>query len=178
MTRTGNEPLAGKATFPKKRAAKKALHRLVAEDGGATLPEIIIALLLTSLILGVLGSAVYQLFTTTRLGNDTLVALHDLEIAGFWLTRDAREAQSFTPGSGAVYGSFVTGSSTVQYSYDSENSALVRTVGGQSRIVARHILQQSDVQFSVSDSLVTVVLTSTSGATSRSTTLKMSMRMA
>jgi len=157
--------------------AEHSLRRLVSEDRGMTLTEVLVAIFLMSLLIGVLGMAFYQLFTATRWGNDTLTALHDLENAEVWLSRDARQAESFTPGSSPVYGTFDCGDSTVQYSYDSDNTALVRAVdGGSPLTVARHIAQQSDVGFSVGGSLVTITLTSTSGAISRSTTLKINMR--
>jgi hypothetical protein len=145
-----------------------------------TLTEILVSAFLMSLLLGLLGTAFYQFFTATRGGNDTLTALHDLENAGVWLSRDASEAQSFTPGSSPVYGTFDCGDySTVQYgySYDSGNTALVRTVdGGPPLTVARYIAQESDVGFSVAGSLVTITLISTSGRISRTTTLEISMR--
>ncbi len=153
-----------------------SLRRLVTEDRGATLTEIIVALFLTSLVLGLLGTAIYQIFSATRWGNESLAAMHDLEIAGVWLSRDAREALSFTPGSGTLYGTLDCGDSTAQYSYDSANTALVRTAQGRSLTVARHIAQQNDVQFTVDGSLVTVSLTSTSGSTSRNATFQISMR--
>jgi hypothetical protein len=150
-----------------------------------TLTEMLVSAFLMSLLIGVLGTAFYQFFTATRWGNDTLTALHDLENAEVWLSRDAREAQSFTPESSPVYGTFDCGDySTVEYrySYDSGSTALVREklVGGvveSTLVVARHIAQQGDVEFPpVDGSLVTITLTSTSGAISRSATLKINMR--
>ena len=165
------------ATLVRPALAGRSLRRLVTEDRGITLTEMLVTLFLMSLLLGLLGTAFYQFFTATRWGNDTLTALHDLENAGTWLSGDARQAQSFTPGSSPVYGTFDGGDSTVQYSYNSENTALVRTVdGGSPLTVARHIAQEDHVQFSVDGSLVTITLTSTSGAISRSTTLKINVR--
>lgn len=166
-----------RATLVNPSPAGQSLRRLVTEDRGMTLTEMLVSAFLMSLLIGVLGTAFYQFFTATRRGNDALTALHDLENAEVWLSRDAREAQSFTPGSSAVYGTFDCGDSTVQYSYNSGNTALARTVdGGSPLTVARHIAQQSDVGFSVDGSLVTITLTSTSGAISRSATLKINMR--
>lgn len=160
------------------------LRRLATEDRGITLTETLVSIFLMSLLMGLLGTAFYQFFTATRRGNDALTALHDLENARVWLSRDASEAQSFTPGSGSIYGTFACGAySTVQYrySYNSGNTALVREKivdGGiqSTLVVARHIAQKSDVGFSVSGHLVTITLISTSGATSRSATLKINMR--
>lgn len=174
----------GGATLVHLDPAGQPLRRLVTEDRGVTLTEMLVTTFLMSLLIGVLGTAFYQLFTTTRWGNDTLTALHDLENAEVWLSRDASEAQSFTPGSSPVYGTFDCGDySTVQYrySYDSGDTALVREKivdgGVESTLtVARHIAQESDVGFSVNGSLVTITLASTSDAISRNTTLEINMR--
>lgn len=173
-----------RATLVSPSPAGHSLRRLITEDRGMTLTEMLVSAFLMSLLIGVLGTAFYQFFTATRWGNDTLTALHDLENAEVWLSRDVREAQSFTPGSSPVYGTFDCGDySTVQYrySYDSGNTALVREKivdgGVESTLtVARHIDQESDVAFSAGSSLVTITLTSTSGAISRNTTLKINMR--
>lgn len=174
-----------RATLVNPSPAGHYLRRLVTEDRGMTLTEMLVSAFLMSLLIGVLGTAFYQFFTATRWGNDTLTALHDLENAEVWLSRDAREAQSFTPGSSAVYGTFDCGDySTVQYrySYDSGSTALVREKIVDDSVestltVARHIAQQSDVGFSVAGHLVTITLTSsTSDAISRRTTLTINMR--
>lgn len=183
MGKRKHSPVRG-ATLVHRRAGGQSLRRLVTEDRGMTLTEMLVTLFLMSLLLGLLGTAFYQFFTATRWGNNTLTALHDLENAQVWLSRDARQAQSFTPGSSPVYGAFDCGDySTVEYrySYDSGNTALVREKivdgGVESTLtVARHIAQQSDVGFSVNGSLVTITLTSTSGAISGNTTLKINMR--
>lgn len=159
-------------------------RRLVTEDRGMTLTEILVSIFLMSLLIGVLGTAFYQFYAAARWGNNTLTVLHDQENAQVWLSRDAREAQSFTPASSPVYGTFYCGDySTTQYrySYDSGNTALVREKivdgGVESTLaVARHIAQESDVGFSVNGNLVTITLTCTSGATSRATTLEINMR--
>lgn len=183
MGKWKDSPVGG-ATLVHRRAGGQSLRRLVTEDRGVTLTEILVTLFLTSLLIGVLGTAFYQLFTATRWGNDTLTALHDLENAEVWLSRDIRQARSFTPGSSPVYGTFDCGDySTVQYrySYDSGSTALVREKIADGSVestltVARHIAQHSDVGFSVGGSLVTITLTSTSDAISRNTTLKINMR--
>ncbi|MCJ7619678.1 MAG: hypothetical protein MUP64_05620 [Anaerolineae bacterium] len=156
---------------------RRRFLRIVAKDEGATLTELLVSIFLASLLVSVLGTAMYQFYAVSRLGNDSLTVLHDLENVGVWLSRDAREARAFAPGSGTVYGTLDCGGSTVEYSYDAGDTALVRTVDGQSLTVARHIAQQNDVQFSVNGTLVTVSLTSTSGATSRSATLEVNMRV-
>jgi len=157
-----------RATLVNPSPAGHYLRRLVTEDRGMTLTEMLVSAFLMSLLIGVLGTAFYQFFTATRWGNDALTALHDLENAEVWLSRDAREARSFTPGASPVYGTFDCGDSTVQYrySYDPSRTALVREkmVNGvveSTLVVARHIAQQGDVAFSVARSLVTITLKST-----------------
>jgi hypothetical protein len=184
MVRKGKESPLGRITVVYPGRAEHSLGRLVAEDRGMTLTEMLVTAFLMFLLIGLLGTAFYQFFTATRGGNDALTALHDLENARVWLSRDVSEAQSFTSGSSPVYGTFDCGDySTVQYrySYDLGNTALVREKivdgGVESTLtLARHIAQESDVGFSVSGNLVTITLISTSGATSRSATLKVNMR--
>jgi hypothetical protein len=99
------------------------------------------------------------------------------------LGRDAPEAASFTPGSGSVYGTLNWADSSTQYrySYDSIDSSLIRehlenSIVQTSRTIARHIENQSDVIFNNSGDLLTVTITATSGAESKSTILNFAFR--
>jgi hypothetical protein len=135
-------------------------------ENGATLPELLIALVVSAAALGLVGTAVYQLFIASSHGNARLTALHNLGNASLWLNRDTKQSATFSPGSAPIYGTFTTGDSSLQfrYAYDAANGALVRqrVVDGsvdQSMTVARGILDPSDILFSTSGSLVTVSLT-------------------
>ena len=164
----------------------RRVWRRIQGEYGATIPEMLIALVIAASVAGLIGTAVFQFFVATTDGNSRLIVLHDLENASVWLGRDVSQAQSFTPGAGTVYGTLTTGDATVQYrySYDASNTALVRehlvsaTVQSTTRI-ARRVANQGDVTFSVSGNLLTVSITSTSanGSIAESTTLKLYMRV-
>jgi len=155
-------------------------------ERGATIPEILIALVLSTFAAGLIATAAYQFFIVTNDSNNRLAVLHDLENVSTWLGRDASEAQAFTPGSGAVYGTLETGNTSVKYrySYDAGQTALVREhlvdeVVQSTTTIARWIASQGDVVFSVSGNLLTVSITASGagGAVSESTTLKLSMKV-
>jgi hypothetical protein len=153
-------------------------------ETGASLVELLIGIAISTFVVATLGAAVYQFFAISGTGNARMAVLHDLQNAGLWLGRDAQEASSFSAGGGLVYGTFNWSDLSVQfrYSYDPGTTSLIREhlVGGvtQSTVaVARHIASQSDVTFSPSGSLVTVLITSTSGGVSAGDTILLAMRV-
>lgn len=152
-------------------------------QAGFTAPELLIAAFLVAASAGLISTAIYQVFVVSQDGNSRLSVLSDLENAALWIGRDATEAVSWTPGTGRQYGTFATSDSTVSYRYlyDSGEGALVRQVlvsgTPQNSIrIARHIDQFSDVSFGSSGSLMDVSITATSGGSSESTTLYLTMR--
>jgi hypothetical protein len=164
----------------------RRVKRLIRGESGATLPEMLIMLVLIASAASLIGTAVYQLFLATSDGNARLTALHNLQNASIWLGRDASESQSFSAGAGSVYGTFTTGDPTVEYrySYDASDGDLVREhlISGtpQSTLrVARGIADQGDIVFSLAGELLTVSITTTSpaGAIDESATLKLAMRV-
>lgn len=155
-------------------------------ERGATLPEMLIAIVLSTFAAGLIATAAYQFFIVTNDSNNRLAVLHDLENASTWLGRDASESQLFSPGSGAIYGTLETGNPSIKYrySYDTGNTALVREdlvdeVVQSTIRIARWIANQGDVVFSVSGNLLTVSITATDadGLLSESATLKFSMKV-
>lgn len=152
-------------------------------QAGFTLPEMLIAAFLVASAAGLIATAIYQVFIVSQGGNARLSELTDLENAALWIGRDATESVSWTPGAGRVYGVFDTSDPTISYRYGfigAENAlarqVLVSGTPQQTLSIARHIANQGDVVFNVSGSLVTVAITSTSGATSQSATFNVSMR--
>ncbi len=157
---------------------------LAQDEAGFTIPEMLIAAFLVASTAGLIATAINQIFVVSRDGNARLAALGDLENATVWIGRDTSEAKSFTAGTGTIYGTLTTSDPTVQYrySYDQANTALVREhlVSGSpvsTLRVARRIVDQSDVSFSATGSLLTVSITATSGPTSESAELKLGMRV-
>ena len=164
---------------------RKVWQKLGSEEG-VTIPEMLVAMFLAALVAGLIGTAVYQFFIIGTDGRNRFEAMGDLENASLWLGRDVSEAESFTSGSGIVYGALTTADPTIQYrySYDAGNTALVRehvvsSVVQSTLRVARHIANQGDVIFSLSGSLLTISITATSddGAYSKSTSLNLAMRV-
>jgi prepilin-type N-terminal cleavage/methylation domain-containing protein len=159
---------------------------LIRNERGVTIPELMISLVIAASVAGLIGTAVYQFFVVTSNGNDRLTVLQSLQNASVWLGRDVSETQSFSIGTGNVYGTLTTGDPSVEYrySYDATEKALVREhlVSGvvqSTRDVARRIENQGDIVFSVSGNLVSVSITSTSdnGAVSETRALDMAMRV-
>jgi len=162
---------------------KENRPRIAHEERGATLVELLVAVAISILVFSFLSTALVQFVLTTRWGNNLLQVTNDIQVASLWLGRDAPEAASFTPGSGSVYGTLNWDDSSNQYrySYDSSDNSLVRehlenSIVQSTRKVARHIQNQSDVTFNNSGELLTVTITSTSGAESKSATLNFALR--
>jgi hypothetical protein len=137
-------------------------------EQGATLPELLIAMVISASVIGLIGTALFQLFVASTTGNARLSALHNIQTAALWLNRDVQEAESFSAGAGPEYGTFATGDSSIQYrySYHAGAEALVREVlidGTPDLIlrVARGIQEQGDVAFTENGGLVTITMTVT-----------------
>ena len=135
---------------------------------GLTLIEVIIVLALIALIMPPTVMAMYQFLWIAPQNSDALTLDHDLRMAAQWISRDGRQAQTFTPGSKPDYEPFrwedypsppVT-SYTVRYYH--EGSSLMRelTVNGSSSTIsiARNIQSYEDISFQLVGSVVTVTL--------------------
>lgn len=170
----------------KRTVSPNRMPRSRRAERGATLPELLIALLVSTAALGLIGTAVYQLFVTSAIGNARLTALHNLQNAALWLNRDAQQAEGFTPGSDPVYGVFTTGDPSIQfrYSYDAMEAALLRELlidGASDRTlqVARGVQDQGDIVFSAIGSLLTISITTgdLDGQVTESMQLRSAMRV-
>jgi YD repeat-containing protein len=156
---------------------------MVREERGASLVELLVAVAISIMVFAILSTALVQFVLSTRWGNNLLQVTNDIQVTSLWLGRDAPEAASFTPGSGSVYGTlnWADSSNQYRYSYDSADNSLVRehlenSIVQSTRKVARHIENQSDVSFNYSGELLTVSITSTHGAESKSATLNFALR--
>jgi hypothetical protein len=159
-------------------------NRLIAEEYGVSLVEVLVGLAIAAGIAAFIGTAVWQFFSVTRWGNNQMLAASDHQTAILWLGRDSAEAESFTSGSGLVYGTFTwpEGDPSYRYLYDPAEGAIIREVlsGGSvqsSRVIARYIAAQTDVTFSASGKLITVTLLSTHADQTFSTELQLAMRV-
>lgn len=153
------------------------------DEQGASLVELLVAISISVLVIGVITTSLVQFLLVTDWGKDQLLISNDLQVAATWLGRDALEAASFSPGSGNVYGTLNWDNLDHQYrySYDSSQNTLVREhlqsgVVQSTQNVARHIAAQGDVTFNLNGHLLTVTITSTSGGESESITLHLALR--
>ena len=170
-------------TFSAKSVRIRGRVKRVHSERGTTMVELLVAMSISVLVFGIISTALVQFFLVTRWGNDQLIVTNDLQVASLWLGRDALESASFTPGAGVIYGTLNWADSTHQYrySYNLSDGSLVREHFQDSILqstlqVARHIANQGDVSFSISDELLTVSITSTSGDESEAVSLKLALR--
>jgi hypothetical protein len=131
---------------------------------GITLVETLLAASITAMIVGVLGSALFLFWRGTEQGNDQYRALHDVQNAGFWITRDGEMAQStsLTPGADPLQSMTLSWADEGQVhtvSYSLSGASLQRDEDGSVSTVARNV---SAAGFSISaQRVITVVITST-----------------
>jgi len=128
-------------------------------ERGFTFIELIIAMVLTSMIVSVMGSALYHFLITPARQADHITAVNELRFALDIIQNDGVQAQSFTSYESSDYGYFTweifdTGLGTVvtytaSYSYDNVGERLIReeTKDGTIRSIASHIAAAGDVVF-------------------------------
>lgn len=157
--------------------------RSIQDEKGTSLVELLVAMGISVLVFSILSTSLVQFVLTTRWGNNLLQVTNDIQVTSLWLGRDALEAASFSPGSGSVYGTlnWADSSNQYRYSYDSADGTLVRehlenSIVQSTRKVARHIENQSDVTFNITGELLSISITSTSGAESKSANLDFAFR--
>jgi prepilin-type N-terminal cleavage/methylation domain-containing protein len=71
----------------------KLIHK---DQKGLTLLELIIAIAITSLITGGIGTIVYQIYTGSARSSNHMVAVRQVQEAGYWLSEYAYSAQNTT----------------------------------------------------------------------------------
>lgn len=166
-----------------RNAKHKEIYPDLNQERGTSIVEVLVAMSISLIVFGVITTSMVQFMLVTRWGNSQLQITNDIQVASLWLGRDALEASSFTAGTGNVYGilNWPDSSNQFRYSYNALEQALVREhiEDGSlqtSHTVARYILDQNDVSFSTSGSLLTVSITSTSGDEIKSVDVEFSMR--
>ena len=141
--------------------------KLLSEQKGFTLVEILIALGITALITGVLGTAIFQIFDRSVRGQDTLRALNDIQNAGRWLYLDGGRAETTdlvndAPSVNSMTLNWTSDGQPHAATYALTNSELIRNHNGTQTTVARYV---SVADFSISNDLITINLTSSPGST-------------
>lgn len=121
---------------------------------GFTMVELVVAVAITGMIVGFLGTAVYQITTVTEYGNDRLTALHELQNSAYWFNLDGQQAVSASTDSGLL----LTISESTSITYALAGSELRRTSGENQMVLARNI---SSANFSINNRIITMSLTST-----------------
>ena len=139
--------------------------KTVADQKGITLVETIVAAGIASMLIGVLGSAIFLFTRTTEQGNNELRALHDVQNTGHWLTRDGKmaEATDLVDGAGPVGNmtmNWTDGGLAYTVTYSLSGTDLQRDYNGAAITVARYV---SSVGFSISQGIITANLTSSPG---------------
>jgi prepilin-type N-terminal cleavage/methylation domain-containing protein len=111
---------------------------------GYSLPELLVTVAITGLIVSFLGMAVYQILNVTEYGGDQMIANHELQNAAHWVSYDGQMAKTATGGEELIL--LLPDSSLVTYGV--VGSELLRTAGGSQMILARNI---SAVEFLVEE---------------------------
>ena len=120
---------------------------------GVALPELLITVAITGLIVSFLGTAIYQIITVTEYGNDRMTAMHELQNAAHWVNLDGQMARTASGGNELAL--TLPDDSSVTYSV--VGTELRRTAGESQMTLARNI---SSANFTVENRIITMTVTS------------------
>ena len=120
---------------------------------GFTLPELLITVAITGLIVSFLGMAIYQIITVTEYSNDRMIAMHELQNTAHWFSHDGQMASTASGGSELV----LTLPDDSSITYAVVDTELSRTAGDSQMTLARSI---SDLSFSIENRIITMNITS------------------
>ena len=127
---------------------------------GFTLPELLITVAITGLIVGVLGTAIYQIITVTESGNARMTAIHELQNAGHWVTLDGQMAKTATvDGNKLALTLPLPDDPSINITYKVEDSELLRETDESQMILAQNISYIS-FSFSPENRVITMTITS------------------
>ncbi len=143
---------------------------------GLSIVELSIVLAMAALFLAPMGLIVHQFFAIPLRASATHKLLQDVQQATFLIAEDARNAESFTPGSAPEYGTFswvdrinspIT-THSVLYTHSSGDNNLLRVEtidSGPSttETVARTIQNQGDVTIQETSGLILASITASTG---------------
>lgn len=120
---------------------------------GFTLPELLITVAITGLIVTFLGTAIYQILTITEYSSDRMIAMHELQNVAHWVSRDGQMARTASGGNELI----LTLPDDSSITYTVVDTELRRTAGDSQMTLARNI---SDLSFSIEGRVITVTVTS------------------
>ena len=147
-------------------------------ERGFTYLEVLVAMVITSLVIGLVGTGLYHFLIVPALQGDHLTAVNELRFALDTIQADGVQAHAFTLSEATdEYGYFDCKyydldqgkpvAYTITYSYDSDGGRLRREVDGGSAAIASHIAAADDVVFALNEEggavLVTITVTVDSG---------------
>ena len=115
--------------------------------------ELLIATAITGLIVSFLGTAVYQIIIVTDYGNDRLAAMHELQNAAHWVSRDGQMASTASGGNELML--VLPDDSSITYAVEIRELHL--TAGESQMTLAQNI---SNISFSVENRIITMTITS------------------
>jgi type II secretory pathway pseudopilin PulG len=127
-----------------------------------TLIEILIALAITSVVVGGLAAAIYTIMSVTGRGNAEISILRDIQSASYWINNDARIARDVTltggvPASGIILDWDDSEGNPHSCNYTLTGRVLIRNFNGTSSTIAWNI---SSLEFSLNDNVLTYTLIS------------------
>ena len=154
-----------------------------ASEEGVGLVELLVALGITALVIGLIGASLFQFQRTTGRGHDRLAVVHDERDAFYWLNHDAQMAVSalatVSPDSVTLNWLDAVSGDSYQSRYVQADGELVRTftVNGQTsaRPVARN-LDAAGFHASKSGDVLTVSIASSQGEAAETRTELVYMR--
>jgi prepilin-type N-terminal cleavage/methylation domain-containing protein len=120
---------------------------------GFTLPELLITVAITGLIVTFLGTAIYQIITVTEYGSDKTIAMHELQNVAHWVSRDGQMASTASGGNELI----LTLPDDSSITYAVVDAELLRTADDSQMTLARNI---SDLSFFIEDRIITMTVTS------------------
>jgi type II secretory pathway pseudopilin PulG len=132
---------------------------------GMTLLELIVALSITVVIIGGLAAALQLIVSTTERGNAEASALHNVQKAAYWISRDAQMARTADISEGDEAEEITlewidTEGNAHTSSYCVFDTELLRAYDGVATVAARGI---SLTEFALSGNILTFRIESTSG---------------
>lgn len=131
-------------------------------ERGVVLLELVVAAGIAALVAGMMTGIIFQLFRTTERGTGSLIALHDVQNATRWISRDVTMAETSDlvdsgPAVQSMTLTWMEGIELHTVTYSLSGTDLQRTMDGQTGIVARNI---SSISFSLSNRVITTVIVS------------------
>ena len=139
----------------------RPLQRFARNTSGFTLLEVMVAITILTLGIGLVGTSTFQVVAGSQIWRDDVTATKDLRHAGSWLAGDVLNAKAtdLIDGAAAVNSLVVTGFNGDEITYNLSGNNLVRTLDDgsiiTSNVVAKNVVSTS---FALSVNVITFTL--------------------